>query len=41
MSSDFKEILIVSDEEISINELREDIAYDKDYKIEKLPAFIL
>lgn len=37
MSSDFKEILIVSDEEISINELREGIAYDKDYNIEKWP----
>jgi SAM-dependent methyltransferase len=37
MSSDFKEILIVSDEEISIAALREGIAYDKDYKIEKLP----
>jgi thioredoxin 1 len=33
MSSDFKEILIVSDEEISIDVLREGIAYDKDYKL--------
>ncbi len=38
MSSDFREILIVTDEEISINELREGIAYDKEYKIEKSPA---
>ena len=37
ISSDFKEVLILSDEEISIDELREGIAYDKDYKIEKLP----
>lgn len=41
MSSDFKEIFIVSDEEISIDALREGIAYDKDYKIEKLLAFKL
>jgi SAM-dependent methyltransferase len=33
MSSDFNEILIVSEEEISIDALREGIAYDKDYKI--------
>lgn len=33
MSSDFKEILIVSDVEISIDVLREGIAYDKDYQI--------
>ena len=33
MSSDFKEILIVSDVEISIDELRDGIAYDKEYKI--------
>ena len=37
MSSDFKEILIVSDVEISIDVLREGIAYERDYKIEKLP----
>ncbi len=41
MSSDFKEILIVSDMKISIDVLREGIAYDKEYKIEKLPAFKL
>lgn len=33
MSSDFKEILIVSDLEISIDVLREGIAYEKDYQI--------
>ncbi len=33
MSSDFKDILIVSDVEISLDVLREGIAYDKDYQI--------
>lgn len=41
MSSDFKEVLIVSEEEISIDILREYIAYDKDYKIEKVLVFKL
>jgi copper chaperone CopZ len=36
MSSDFKEILIVSNEEIDLKLLQELVSYDVDYKIEKL-----
>lgn len=39
MSSDFSEILIVGDEEISIDILRAGIAYDKDYSISKAAEF--
>jgi SAM-dependent methyltransferase len=37
MSSDFKEILTVSDEEIDLKLLQELVSYDEGYKIEKLP----
>lgn len=41
MSSDFKEILIVSDVEIDLKLLQELVSYNVDYKIEKLPVFKL
>ncbi|MBL7788848.1 MAG: methyltransferase domain-containing protein [Chitinophagales bacterium] len=41
MSSDFKEILIVSDHEIDVRILQELVSYDEDYKIDRLPYFKL